>query len=534
MSGPLRFLFVGRFSQAPSGTRTTVSGTRMADVMATLDLRAAVEVADHLGSAPVRRYELQLSSARALRVADVWADHQPLASLGEIATALVRPSAAIGLPAAIERVRALVGDGALVDALAALEPTPSAATPAAKPTSTPEAGGGSTGTASTGGGSARSPSIDAIFAQAELPQADTVTAARSRIDAFVGAMRKQKDEGNGRPTTVGQRASALILDAIEATAALALGQEPAASIEASWRGLKLVLGESPGHAQLAIEILDVTADDRVETLRHALGVAEVDAVFVLDAPGDLARHAELASLGAETSTPMIVSLDPGVLDVGHSPLSAWVGLRADPNTQWLCAVTNDVVLAAEQTRVGPRLVFGPPVFVIAAMLAASLRRDGTFGDAFGRAGAMVGPASWPTDAGRGTTRNIPVRAPLAVDAMRTMVDSGITVLGAEPGGERLVAVGAPMVAKADGPALPGRILVGRAVRAVAAVRADLAHDASDEQTHTALGRAAAGILPDGPPGACVLRARAEGSKLAVTAEFRAHAVGRAFGVGFQV
>ena len=84
----LRFLFVGRFSQSPKGDRITVSGDRMADVMARLDLRASVEVADRLGSAPTRRYEIELSSARALRVADVWGAHEPLRSLGEIATAL--------------------------------------------------------------------------------------------------------------------------------------------------------------------------------------------------------------------------------------------------------------------------------------------------------------------------------------------------------------------------------------------------------------------------------------------------------------
>lgn len=523
----LRFLFVGRFSQSPKGDRITVSGDRMADVMARLDLRASVEVADRLGSAPTRRYELELSSARALRVADVWGAHEPLRSLGEIATALVRPSATMSLTDAIAKVRALVGDGALVDALTALQP--------AAPSPAPATAAGPGGTASVAADESRPSSIDAIFAQAEVPAGpDTVTAARSSIDAFVGAMRKTKVEGGGKPTAPGQRASALILDAIEATAADALGHEPAASIEASWRGLKLALGESPGHGKLAIEILDVDEADRTAALRHALEHAPADAVFVVDAPNDLAIHAELAALGAATSTPMVVALDPGVLDAGHSPLSSWVALRSDPNSAWLCAVTNDIVLACETTRVGPRVVFGAPVFAIAAMLGASLRRDGTFGDAFGRAGAIVGPASWPVDGGRGTTRKLPVRAPLAVDAMRTMVESGISVLGSEPGGERLLAVGAPMVAKADGPALAGRILVGRAVRAASVARAGLAHTAGAAELEAALLTASAEILPDGPPGTCVLRGRAEGSQVVVAADFRAHAVGRAFGATFRV
>jgi hypothetical protein len=522
----LRFLFVGRFSQSPKGDRITVSGDRMADVMARLDLRASVEVADRLGSAPTRRYELELSSARALRVADVWGAHEPLRSLGDIATALVRPSATMSLADAIAKVRALVGDGALVDALTALQPAPPSPSPSPAP---------ATSASARSSGDAGASSIDAIFAQAEVPSGpDTVTAARSSIDAFVGAMRKTKVEGGGKPTAPGQRASALILDAIEATAADALGHEPAASIEAGWRGLKLALGESPGHGRLAIEILDVDEADRTAALRHALEHAPADAVFVVDAPNDLAIHAELAALGAATSTPMVVALDPGVLDAGHSPLSSWVALRSDPNSAWLCAVTNDIVLACETTRVGPRVVFGAPVFAIAAMLGASLRRDGTFGDAFGRAGAIVGPASWPVDGGRGTTRNLPVRAPLAVDAMRTMVESGISVLGSEPGGERLLAVGAPMVAKADGPTLAGRILVGRAVRAATLARNGLAHTAGPAELEAALLTASAEILPDGPPGTCVLRGRAEGSQVVVAADFRAHAVGRAFAASFRV
>ncbi len=520
----LRFLFVGRFSGSPKGDRITVSGERMADVMARLELHAVVEVADRLGSAPSRRYDLKLSSARALRVADVWAEHEPLRSLAEVATSLVRPQAAIRLTEAIDRVRTLVGEGALVQALIALEPPPTAAS-VGSPAVVPPAP-----SSTSGGGSA----IDAIFAQAELPQPDTVAAARSSIDAFVGAMRKPTPGGVVKPTGASQRASALILDAIEATAADALGHQPAAAIETSWRGLKFVLGESPGHAKLAIELLDTDTDHRIDALRRTLERAPVDAVFVTDAPDDLAVHAELAALGAAMHTPIIVALDAELLDAGNAPLSAWVELRGNPVTQWLCAAANEIVLACETTRVGPRVVFGPAVFAIAAMLGASLRRDGTFGDAFGRAGAVVGPASWTPQLGRGSGRNLPVRASMAVDAMRTMVDSGITVLGAEPGGERVLAVGAPMVAKLDGPGLAGRILVGRAARAARAAKDGLAHGDGPAELDAALLRAAAHVLPDGPPGTCTLRGRAEGSDLTVVADFRADAVGRAFSATCRV
>jgi len=523
----LRFLFVGRFSQSPKGDRITVSGERMADVMARLDLRAVIEIADRLGADPTRRYELKLGSARALRVADVCGDLEPLKSLAEIAAALVKSPGAIGLADAVAKVRAVVGDGALAQALAALD-APAAPAPAPAPTPTP-----APAAASGGSGSA----IDAIFGQADVASPDTIAAARSGIDAFVGAMRKGKPGGTAKPTTTTQRASALILDAIEAVAADALAHEPAASIEASWRGIKLVLGESPGHDKLAIELLDLSHPTG-EAIADALARAPADAVFVADAAGELTELATLAAAGAQSRTPIVAALDPALLDGSRSPLSAWVGLRGDPSTDWLCAVTNDVVLASDETRAGARIVFGAPVFAIAGMLAASLRRDGTFGDAFGRAGALVGPASWAAPAERGASRNLPVRAHLGVDAMRTMVDAGIAVLGSEPGGERLLAVGAPMVSKADGPALAGRILVGRAARAAIAAKDSLAHGAGPSELETALSRAAAGVLPDGAPGSCTLRAQpgmaANESDLAISAEFRADATGRAFAASFRV
>jgi hypothetical protein len=175
------------------------------------------------------------------------------------------------------------------------------------------------------------------------------------------------------------------------------------------------------------------------------------------------------------------------------------------------------------------VAFAAPVFAIAAMMAASLRRDGTFGDAFGRAGALASPASQPVGDRRSGLRNLPVRAEMSPDAMRQMAEIGVVVVGSEPGGERLLAVGAPMVA--DGPSLPGRVLVGRAMRAAIAARADLDRDAGDEALAQALLRAAASVLPDGPPGTCTLEARRNGpTGLDVTMKFRAAATGRAFAV----
>jgi phage tail protein X len=91
-----------------------------------------------------------------------------------------------------------------------------------------------------------------------------------------------------------------------------------------------------------------------------------------------------------------------------------------------------------------------------------------------------------------------------------------------------------MVAAAEGPSLPGRILVGRAVRAATAAKAELVADPGAAAVQDALLRAAATVLPDGPPGACTLRGTVNGRDLDVVAELSAHAVGRPVRWSFRV
>lgn len=533
MPAPLRFLVVGTFTAAPKGDRITVSGERMADVMARLPMTAQLQVEDKLGDGRARSYALKLASPRALRIADVCADHEPLRTLGDIATSLARPRDAIDVPKAIEKVRAAVGEGPLTRALASLAPEtpPSAASSPAAASPAPAAA------APSGGGIP----LDAIFGKAELPttEADTVRAAKTGLDAFIGAIRGQRSgaAATTAKSPLASRAAALILDAIEATAADLLAHEPAASLESGWRGLKLLLGDSPGHAELAIDVLDVAPAAVLATLSHALdagaGVTP-DAVFVLAPQSSHAVLAELAQLAEHACVPIAFTLDPHALDGGDdSPLAAWNELRKTPGMAWLCAVTNDIVLANEETRVGPRVVFGAPVLALAAMLGASLRRDHTFGDAFGRAGAISSSASHTVSDDKGHTRVLPTRTPIGFDAQRAMAGAGITVVGSEPAGERLVLVGAPMIDANDGPSFAGRILVGRAVRAAIAARDGLAVGATPHEIDAALARAAAGLLPEAQ-GLCTLRGRVVGDQLQVDAELRAGALGRAFSFGFTV
>ncbi len=534
MRTPIRFLLAGQFTQGAAGTRTTLSGERLGDVMARLRPHAEIEAPDHLGSAPRRRYDLRFDRPRALRASELAGELEPLRSLIDVATALVRPRDPMPVTEALTRVEQLVGKGPLLTALSGSttsvatespseSPLPSAPPPTAKPAS---------------GGI----DIDALLSSADMPtpKDETISAAKSRVDAFVGAVMGKRP---GAPASASadehaKQIAALVLDAVEATVASLLSTEPAASLEANWRGVRMVLGDSPGHAELAIEILDVDRNGLTAALGHALAGASgpvPDAVFLLPLVTDLDEVAPLAELAADACVPVVFAVDPAALDDDDdTPLANWTRLRARSGSDWLAACTNEVVVGAEDTRVGPRVVFGSPTLALATMLAAALRRSHTFADALGRAGAVSSPASQSVSAPGGHRQSLPVRAAVDVSAARAMLDQAIAVVTHESGGERVLVVGAPMVAAGDGPSLPARIVIGRAVRAATAARDALAHGAGPKEIDAAFARASVGLLPEAPPGTCVVSAHGHGNHYHVQVELRPAALGRAFAFDFTV
>ncbi|HET6585758.1 MAG TPA: hypothetical protein VFG69_20005, partial [Nannocystaceae bacterium] len=317
------------------------------------------------------------------------------------------------------------------------------------------------------------------------------------------------------------------------TACDALASPVAAAIESAWRGIKMVLGLSPGHGELAISVVDVGDEGMVDAVGRVLTEPHdqrPDAMFVVTAIGDVRRLRELGTLAEAATVPVVVAIDPSVLDDdGDAPLERWTALRSEPASQWLVGTSNEIVLAAEPTRVGPRVVFGSPVFAVAGILTAALGRTHGFADALGRAGAISSPASHTVE-GAGS---IPTRAALPPEALRALAMQGIVAIGHEREGERLLLAGAPMIARGDGPALPTRILVGRAVRWAIAARDTLPRGATNREIETAFARAGASFLPEAP-GACTLHAHAHGEHLHVQARLAASLLGRSLEFEFSV
>jgi hypothetical protein len=296
----------------------------------------------------------------------------------------------------------------------------------------------------------------------------------------------------------------------------------------------MVLSLSPGHGELAVSVLDVGDAQQVDAVGRVLTEPHElrpDAVFVLAPIADPRRLRELATLAEAATVPVVTAIDPSVLDDdSDAPLERWNALRSEPACQWLVGTTNDIVLANEPTRVGPRIVFGSPVFAVAAILTSALARHRGFADALGRAGAVSSPASHE-DAAKGGA--IPTRAALTPDALRALADQGLVANGHEREGERILVIAAPAIGRGEGPSLPARILVGRAIRWAIAARDTLPRGASNREIETAFARAGASFLPESP-GACSLHAHAHGEHLHVEARLAASLLGRTLEFAFTV
>jgi hypothetical protein len=539
---PLRWLVAAPFGVPPTGRFVSTSGERFRTVMSRLAPRVDVQLPEGLG--PTRRVRLELERPRDFRLVEVIRRVDPLGRLYELADELERSGK---VEAALAKVRASVGEGELARAVQRLleggaaqvpAPAPAAATTTAEPTTAaaePAAGGSA---------------LDAIFGKADVAatsaQADVTAAAKSGLDAFIGAMRKKGDAKAGAGKPVADRAMAkqvaeLLRRAAEAAALDVMASPAVATLESSWRGLRMVVSDAPAAGDLAIDLLDTGADELVERLRPHLDVAPMDrpdAVFVALPLASLDTLRTLAELGARSFVPIIVEVPDAVtgarLEVGADPPAvpeAWAELRHQSASQWLCAAGNAVVLANEEVGGTRRIVFGSPVWGLAAMLSASVGQTGGPGHVFGRAGALVSPASYDFgDAGQ----TIATERLASVDQQRTLAERGVLVLGSERGSDRLRLAAAPTVhagghTEGDDLQLPGRILAGRAARFARAVRDELPPHATDQEVAARLAEASTNFLPRSPRGAVALQVRTdEHGKLGVEASISAVLAGASF------
>lgn len=536
---PLRWLVVAPFSVPATGRFVSASGERFRTLMTRLGPWTHVEVPE--GLARSRRIKLEFSRPRDFRLVELVKQIEPLGRLSDIADELDRggkPETALG------KLRTSIGEGALLRR--AQELVEGGASPAPAPAAPPAATAAPTPAGTTGGSA-----LDAIFGKADLapaPQADAASAARSGLDAFIGAMRSKSDTkaSVAKPAdrAVAKQLAELLRRTAESAALDIMAAPAVATLETSWRGLRMVVSDAPGSGDLAIDLLDSDGDDLPARLRTRLDVAPMerpDAVFVALPIASIDTLRTLAELGARYFVPIIVEVPESVTgmrledadDLPPMP-EAWAELRHQSASQWLCAASNAVVLANEEVGGTRRIVFGSPVWGLAAMLSASVGQTGGPGHVFGRAGALVSPASYDADGDPQGGHTVATQRLANVDHQRALAERGVLVLGSERGSDRLRLAAAPTVhagghTGGDDLQLPGRILAGRAARFTRAVRDELPPHATEQEVAARLAEASTNFLPRGPRGAVALQIRTdEKGKLAVEASISAVLAGASF------
>ena len=286
-------------------------------------------------------------------------------------------------------------------------------------------------------------------------------------------------------------------------------------------------------------MMDTSEERLLGDLQNRLSAEPMDrpdAVMVAIPIPSLDGLRSLAALAQRSLVPIVVEVPDAVTGAWLDDRSdlppvpdAWAELQADPAAAWLGAVSNAVVLANEEADGTRRIVFGSPVWGLASMLSASVGQTGGPGQIFGRAGALVAPASYGLDGGQGSS-SIATERMASVDRQRALAERGVLVVGSERGTDRLRLAAAPMVRSGgDDVQLPGRILAGRANRLLQAIRNELPPQATNQEVAARLAQASSNFLPRGPRGAVALEVRTDAQgNLEVDASIGAGLAGAAF------
>ncbi|MEM7154267.1 MAG: hypothetical protein AAF799_15585 [Myxococcota bacterium] len=492
--------------------------------MSKVGLSTTVEIPDGLGSAATRSVSLTFARPTEFRLTEVIKQVEVLSTLSGIAAELTKKG---NLDAAVRKVEAAVGRGKLIEAIEQLRSGAANEAPAPAPAVTqapapaPEPAPSPAPETSSGGSA-----LDAIFGKADVASpatsAEPTAAAKSGLDAFIGAMRGSKSSSTTtqkRGTPIEREVAQLIDGAVESTALDLMAAATVSDLESAWRGLRMVVSASPGADDLGIDLVDTNADALVAHLGPRLDVPPMerpDAVFVALPVNTIEKLQALAELGARSRVPIVVEIPEGTTGAWLDDLpeaapapEGWTELRKNESTSWLCAASNAVVLANEQNKLARRIVFGSPVWGVASMISASVGQTGGPGQIFGRAGALVSPASHQLGEDEGSP-TVATERLASIDRQRALAARGVLVLGSEQGTDRLRLAAAPMVQPGQHDlTLPGRILAGRASRLTQAVRDDLPPQATSQELAARLADASTNFLPRSPRGAVALEVRTD-------------------------
>ncbi len=179
------------------------------------------------------------------------------------------------------------------------------------------------------------------------------------------------------------------------------------ALEASWRGLKLLVDRSDFRKPIAIDLVSATLDEAPAAIDSLQGddVDLVVADYELDASErDLERAQALAAAGERTQTPVVVAVAPAFLGVGswreltrgrdpsasfsEPRYSDWRSFREAEASRWLVLVANRIALRAaygdggEPARGLPysqppeRGLLGSSVWALASVLTRAFERTG--------------------------------------------------------------------------------------------------------------------------------------------------------------
>jgi hypothetical protein len=372
------------------------------------------------------------------------------------------------------------------------------------------------------------PELKALRGLSERPP--PAAAAPAAVEAVVG---------KGRLSAA--CASGSVRDALDAsvfgTALDVLSSASLRGLEASWRGLRLLLAACPDGSGIHVEVIDCLSSavaDAVRARPPTENFEGADALFVVDPVESIETLAELADLGEEllapcVATPSLASLGASSLDdlarraEGAPPFPEnWDELRSRDSSRWLCAAVNPVVLHAEGAGAYRRTCFGSPAWAVAAMLSASHRAQGAFALAVGKTGALTAPATRTVPDGPQRGKVAPTEAFFPIPAQTALAGRGILALGSVVDSDRVVLANAPMVASArDAAPLPAQLLTGRIVRFASWAKAQIDPGQSQEDVSTLMAQAAAFILFPGMSGAAAVGARVKDAGSGRVLEFGA-------------
>jgi hypothetical protein len=471
-SSHVHWLLFGALSRMPSGRRFVLDPENFASEFANAKLSAKVDIGPAIGAAGKHEVELAFGELKHYAIKHVLATLPVLGELRKLADELGGPSSKRPTPeAAVARVVALVGEGPLALELGKLLRESEAEAAAPPPAEPPKPAEGDL--------------VGELLERGAAKQADTKRA----VDSFIGAIRGATSKVADKATPVPKRARELIETAVFGAVNAILRDPSVTEPEALWRGLKLVVEQCPKRAGMLVEVADVGPEQREAAMKASLddeAMNRPDTFFLFDTFEHRSVACEqlqaLASLAEDLHAPIVVGMGPAVFDVEDAddvsqalrdakpgPEAAlpegWADLRMDEVSRWMSVAFNDVVVAVEGAGAARRSVFASPVFVIAAMLAASFRHTGGFARVMGKDGSLKAPGLHEVSKGREAGSTIPTAAFLSIKAQTELAELGLVGLGSGRNTDMVALSAIPTLrGSKDAVPLPAQILTGRLVR----------------------------------------------------------------------